>query len=468
MAKKERYEELANTVPGLIGGVENITFFTHCVTRLRFNVKDKSLVKLDEIEKINGVVGCQWSGEQLQIIIGQAVGDAYKLICEKTGLASQNSIDENLDNNKVKKKFSLNAVFDSISGCITPLIPVLIGAGFIKIIVLLCEQFGILAAGDPTHTVLTFVGDAGFYFFPIVLGYTAAKKFNVTPVIGMFLGCIMMHPTFVNMAVEGASFTVYGIPCSVQNYASTLLPIILTVWITSYTEKFLKKILPQSLKIVFVPFLTVVIMIPVSLCALGPVGAIVGNWLCELLLGLDRVPVIGFIAVAIIAALWEFLVMSGMHVVFITTLVMVFSQNGQESLVSVAGTIASMAVVGMLLGSFLKIKNAEEKNLTFGYLIAAFIGGVTEPGLYGNGMKFKKPFLGLLVGGFAGGLYAGISNVTCYAMVPVASFLGLTGFAGGSTMNLVNGLIASVIAIIVAAIVTYLFGYNKNDFVLKK
>ena len=116
----------------------------------------------------------------------------------------------------------------------------------------------------------------------------------------------------------------------------------------------------------------------------------------------------------------------------------------------------------------LKIKNAEEKNLTFGYLIAAFIGGVTEPGLYGNGMKFKKPFLGLLVGGFAGGLYAGISNVTCYAMVPVASFLGLTGFAGGSTMNLVNGLIASVIAIIVAAIVTYLFGYNKNDFVLKK
>ena len=158
MAKKERYEELANTVPGLIGGVENITFFTHCVTRLRFNVKDKSLVKLDEIEKINGVVGCQWSGEQLQIIIGQAVGDAYKLICEKTGLASQNSIDENLDNNKVKKKFSLNAVFDSISGCITPLIPVLIGAGFIKIIVLLCEQFGILAAGDPTHTVLTFVG----------------------------------------------------------------------------------------------------------------------------------------------------------------------------------------------------------------------------------------------------------------------------------------------------------------------
>ena len=468
MAKKERYEELANTVPGLIGGVENITFFTHCVTRLRFNVKDKSLVKLDEIEKINGVVGGQWSGEQLQIIIGQAVGDAYKLICEKTGLASQNSIDENLDNNKVKKKFSLNAVFDSISGCITPLIPVLIGAGFIKIIVLLCEQFGILAAGDPTHTLFTFVGDAGFYFFPIVLGYTAAKKFNVTPVIGMFLGCIMMHPTFVNMAVEGASFTVYGIPCSVQNYASTLLPIILTVWITSYTEKFLKKILPQSLKIVFVPFLTVVIMIPVSLCALGPVGAIVGNWLCELLLGLDRVPVIGFIAVAIIAALWEFLVMSGMHVVFITTLVMVFSQNGQESLVSVAGTIASMAVVGMLLGSFLKIKNAEEKNLTFGYLIAAFIGGVTEPGLYGNGMKFKKPFLGLLVGGFAGGLYAGISNVTCYAMVPVASFLGLTGFAGGSTMNLVNGLIASVIAIIVAAIVTYLFGYNKNDFVLKK
>lgn len=366
MSKKD-YSELALKILEAIGGKENVSDVMHCMTRLRFNLKDNSLADLNKIEGFKDVVGVQFSGTQLQIIIGPVVEHVYNAVCRCGGFELSESIDKEIG--KPKEKLTLknigSNILDSLAGCVVPLIPMMMAASMFKMLVAVLgpSMLNVLAEGSDIYTLFTFVGDAGFYFFPIVLGYTAAKKFNVTPVIGMFLGCIMMHPTFVNMAVEGASFTVYGIPCSVQNYASTLLPIILTVWITSYTEKFLKKILPQSLKIVFVPFLTVVIMIPVSLCALGPVGAIVGNWLCELLLGLDRVPVIGFIAVAIIAALWEFLVMSGMHVVFITTLVMVFSQNGQESLVSVAGTIASMAVVGMLLGSFLKIKNAEEKIL---------------------------------------------------------------------------------------------------------
>ena len=147
---------------------------------------------------------------------------------------------------------------------------------------------------------------------------------------------------------------------------------------------------------------------------------------------------------------------------------MVFAQSGQESLVSVAGCIASISVAGMLLGSFLRIKETEEKSLTMGYFIASIIGGVTEPGLYGNGMKFKKPFIGLIAGGFAGGLYAGIMHVTCYAMVPVASFIGLTAFAGGPASNMVHGLISCLIGFVVAAIVTYITGYSKDDPVLKK
>lgn len=467
-----KYEQLASDILENIGGKQNVTYAAHCMTRLRFNLKDESKVNVEEIKKLKGVLGCQFSAGQFQVIIGQTVEHVYKAVCEQGGFPMSDTLNE--DTAKEKKKLTVknigSNILEALSGCVVPLIPLMMAASMFKMLVAVLgpSMLNVLAETDDLYALFTFVGDAGFYFFPIVLGYTAAKKFNVTVVIGMFLGCIMMHPTFTAMATEGTAFTVYGIPCNVQSYASTLLPIILSVWVMSYVESFFKRILPQALKTIFVPFLSIVVMLPVCLCVLGPIGSFIGNYICEILLGLDQIPGVGFIAVALIAALWEFLVISGMHVVFITTLVMVFAQSGQESLVSVAGSIASISVAGMLLGSFLRIKETEEKSLTMGYFIASIIGGVTEPGLYGNGMKFKKPFIGLIAGGFAGGLYAGIMHVTCYAMVPVASFIGLTAFAGGPASNMVHGLISCLIAFVVAAIVTYITGYSKDDPVLKK
>lgn len=467
-----KYEQMASEILAGVGGKENVTFVAHCMTRLRFNLKDQSKVKLDDIKKMSGVLGCQFSSGQFQVIIGQTVEHVYKEVCAQGGFTLSNSIEE--PSEKIKEKLTLKKVgsniLETLSGCVVPLIPLMMAASMFKMLVAVLgpSMLNVLSETDDLYTLFTFVGDAGFYFFPIVLGYTASKKFNVTPVVGMFLGCIMMHPTFVNIATEGTPFTVYGIPCNAQNYASTLLPIILSIWVMSYIEKFFKRILPQALKTIFVPFLSIAVMIPICLCVLGPIGSILGNYICDFLLGLDQIPGIGFLAVAIIAALWEFVVMSGMHVVFITALVMTFAQAGQESLVSVGGAIASIAVAGMLLGSFLKIKNTEEKSLTFGYFIASIIGGVTEPGLYGNGIKYKRPFIGLIVGGFAGGLYAGITHVACYAMVPVASFIGLTAFAGGPVSNLINGVVSCGIAFLVAAVVTYFTGYAKDDPVLIK
>lgn len=465
--KKEQYQNIARQILELIGTKDNVTFATHCMTRLRFNLKDNSLVNEDGLKQVKGVIGTQYSSGQLQIIIGQTVEHVYKELCEIGGFEMQASIDEVID--KPKEKLTLKGIgakiLDSLAGSVVPLIPLMMASSMFKMLVAILGpgMLNVLSVESDLFKLFTFVGDAGFYFFPIVLGYTAAKKFGVTTVIGMFMGAVMMHPTFVGMAVEGSKFTVFGIPCVPQNYASTLIPMVLTVWIMSYVEKFFKKIMPQSLKTIFVPFCTVLVMLPISLCALGPVGSFVGNYACDFLLGLGQVPYIGFLSVAIIAALWEFLVMSGMHLVFITSLIIVFSQNGSESIVSVAACIASIATCGMLLGSFLKIKDKEEKNLTLGYFIAAIIGGVTEPGLYGNGMKYKKPFIGLLAGGFAGGLYAGIMSVSTYAMVPVANIMGLTSFVGGSASNLINGLIACGIAFVVATAVTYLTGYSKEN-----
>lgn len=467
-----KYEQMASEILVEIGGKQNVTFVAHCMTRLRFNLKDQSKVNVENIKKMKGVLGCQFSSGQFQIIIGQTVEHVYKAVCVLGDFEVSSAIDDDVvkEKKKLTPKVIGSQILEALAGCVVPLIPLMMAASMFKMLVAVLgpSMLNVLSESDDLYTLFTFVGDAGFYFFPIVLGYTSAKKFNVTPVIGMFLGCIMMHPTFTAMAVEGTAFSVFGIPCAVQNYSSTLLPIILSVWVMSYIESFFKKILPQSLKTIFVPFLSIVIMLPICLCALGSVGSFIGNYICDFLLGLDKIPYIGFIAVALIAALWEFLVMSGMHVVFITSLVIVFAQAGQENLVSVGGCIASISVAGMLIGSFLRIKDKEEKSLTLGYFIASIIGGVTEPGLYGNGMKFKRPFIGLIAGGFAGGLYAGIMHVTCYAMVPVASFIGLTAFAGGPSMNMVHGMMSCAIGFVVAAMVTYFFGYDANDPVVKK
>lgn len=459
MAKKERYEELANTVPGLIGGVENIIFFTHCVTRLRFNVKDKSLVKLDEIEKINGVVGCQWSGEQLQIIIGQAVGDAYKLICEKTGLASQNSIDENLDNNKVKKKFSLNAVFDSISGCITPLIPVLIGAGFIKIIVLLCEQFGILAAGDPTHTVLTFVGDAGFYFLPVMVGATAAKKFGANLGLGMLMGAILIHPTLISSVAEGVSLNVYGIPVYAASYTSTIFPIILIVWVMAPIEKFFAKISPDSLRSITEPLFTLIVMIPLALCVLGPIGAFLGTYLSEAIIWLYNTT--GFFGVAVLSAVFPWLVMTGMHSALTPYALNSFATVGYEPIVLTANIISNINQGAASLAVALKTKEKNLKSTAASCGITAVVGGVTEPAMFGINLKLKQPMYAAMIGSFAGAAVAGFGKA--YAMVLTGSggLFAIPAYISDNISNVIWMVAGMAIGFIVTFVIT-LFLYKEE------
>lgn len=468
MSKNEKFQKLATDVLDAVGGKDNITLVTHCMTRLRFNLKDESMPNQEEIKKIPGVIGTVNSGGQFQIIIGQTVDQVYNALCKVGGFENNSKIDENLDN--VKKKLTLKSIggsiLDGIAGCLTPLIPLLMAASMFKLLVALLgpSMLNVIAETSDLYKLFAFVGDAGFYFFPIVVGYTAAKKFGVTPVLAMFLGGIMIHPTFIEMATNSTAFTVLGINTKVQNYSSTILPIIMSVWVMSYIEKAFKKYLPSTLKTVFAPALTIFIMLPISLSVLAPAGSIIGTYICNWLLGFSGVA--GFIGIAVIAAAYEFLVMTGMHLLLVTTLIMVFSTNGSEALVMPAGCIASIAVAGMCLGAALRIKDKEQRSLGIGYFIASIIGGVTEPGLYGVGMRYKRTFIGLIIGGFAGGLYAGITGVTAYSMIPTASFLSVLSFAGGPTSNFVNGIISAVIAFAISTISTYFFGFNKYDEVI--
>lgn len=470
MSKENDFQRIATEVLEAVGGKENVTLVTHCMTRLRFNLKDESIPNQEEIKKIPGVIGIINAGGQLQIIIGQTVEQVYNCLCEIGGFKNNPAVDTETEHQKKKLTFRSigSSILDGLAGCLTPLIPLLMAASLFKMLTALLgpSMLGIISETSDLYILFTFVGDAGFYFFPIIVGYTAAKKFGVTPVIAMFLGGIMLHPTFVDMATNQTAFTVFGIPCSPQNYASSIIPIILSIWVMSYVERVFKKYLPSTLKTLFAPSLTILVMLPVSLCVLGPAGSFLGNYICNGLLGFSGVA--GFIGIALIAAMWEFLVMSGMHLVLISALILVFTTNGFESMVSPAALAASFAVPGMCLGAVIRIRDKEQRSLAIGYIVAALVGGVTEPGLYGVGMRYKRPFIGMMIGGFAGGLYGGLMGVTAYNIIPVASVLALLGYVGGPTSNLVQAIITAAIALIVAAIATYFLGFKKSDPLISK
>lgn len=463
--------KIAQDVLAAVGGKDNVTFVTHCITRLRFNLKDESMLNDDEIKKIAGVVGVTRSAGQYHVIIGQNVPKVYTHICELGEFKTEDVIEENLD--APKGNFTIGGfgtkAMDLISGSITPLIPIMMGAAMFKMIVAVFgDMLGWIVAGSNLYVLCTFVGDAGFYFMPIFLGYSAAKKMGASPMIGMLLGAVLIHPTFVGMVGAETPFDIYGISVTPTSYASTVLPMLLTIYVLTWVEKGLKRIIPDMLSTVFIPFLSVVIMLPIMFCVCAPIGGWLGNALCDVLLGLGNIPVLGVLVVGLIGGLWEFLVMTGMHQVFITNMVVIFMSVGFEGVVSPGATCASVAVSGMLLGALLRIKDKDERSLTVSYLISAFIGGITEPGLYGTGLKFKRPFVGLFAGGFAGALYCAMMGVESYALVPVASFLALSGFAGGPEGNFMHGIIGGVIAIVVAAVVTYFTGFDKDEPVCKK
>ncbi|NBH82792.1 PTS fructose transporter subunit IIB [bacterium C-53] len=462
MANKN--EQIASEVLAAVGGKDNITGVTHCMTRLRFNLKDISIPEDQTVKAIKGVMGVARSGGQYQVIIGTNVDKVYRHLCETAGIKGEVAITENLDQPKeplTLKKIGGN-IMAYLSGSLTPIIPVVLAAAIFKSLVAVFgpDMLNIMSPEGDLYKLFTFVGDAGYYFFPLLIGYTAAKKLNASPVLGIFLGGIMIHPTFMAMVDEGTPFTVYGIPVSVQNYASTILPILLSVWVMSYIEKFFKKYTPDAIKVLAVPFLTIAIMLPISLCALGPLGSFMGTYICAGILWFGEN--FGFVGAAIIGGLWEFLVMSGMHHVMIAQMIQMVAANGYDPVVTLGAASASMSVAGMCLGMALALRDKEEKSLGFSYLVAAIIGGVTEPGLYGIGFKYRKPFIGMVAGGAAGGLYAGLLGVKAYVMVPVANFLALTTYTGGSAANVIHGVISGVLAIVVAAVVTYILCREKK------
>lgn len=460
-------KEIAQNILDAVGGVSNVQNVAHCMTRLRFVLKDDSIPQDEEVKKISGVLGVARNPGQYQVIVGINVPKVYEEICKLGGFAKSEMVNAAEDEKpeekeKLTPKKALLKALDYMAGSMTPLIPVMLAGGLFSAFNAIFGPglLNLYAQDSDIYILFQMLYNAAYYFLPILVGMNAAKKLNINQMLGAYMGCILIAPDLIALVNEEASFTVFGIPCKLNNYSQSVIPIILSVFAMSLVYKLVNKLMPDILTTVFTPFLTMLFSTPIALCLLAPLGSVIGSGISGGLIAFGNAT--GFFGVGFIAAIWEFLVMTGMHLALIIPMMASFFETGVGGGPMIAASFATWACYGVAFGAALRLKNREAKGNAFGFFASGVLGGITEPTLYGICLQHIRCFSALMVGGFLGGAYAGIVDLHSYVM-STANFLSFLSFSGGSTANLVHGIIASAISFVAAAATTYLFGFTKKE-----
>ncbi|MHC5534573.1 beta-glucoside-specific PTS transporter subunit IIABC [Priestia megaterium] len=446
-----KHSKLARSILELVGGEKNINNVVHCMTRLRFDLKDENLADKDKLQKLDGVMGIAKSGGQFQVIVGNAVTDVYNELV-KIGNISTNK--EQTPNDGKKKKNKGSAILDTVTGIFTPIIPAIAAAGTIKALLILCVTFGWFSTKSSNYQVLNTIGDAVFYFLPIILAFSAAKKFKTNEFLAAGVAAVMMHPNFLTLMNDGSkTIDFIGLPITLVNYASSVLPILLTVWFMSYVEKYITKFMPNALRSVLVPMLVLLIVSPVALIAIGPLGTYLGNGLAAGVNGLYNTS--GLVAGMIGGATIQAIVITGMHYGIIAVMISAFAENGYD-IINPTLIMGVFGQAGATLGVLLMTKNKKMKSLAGSALLSALLG-VTEPAIYGVTLRLKKPFLAVAIGGGVGGAISGSVGAKASAIVATSGLPALPIFAGPTFIYVIIGIIASFT---VAAIFTRILGFE--------
>ncbi|MED1017224.1 beta-glucoside-specific PTS transporter subunit IIABC [Bacillus atrophaeus] len=442
------YHKVSKEILQLVGGEENVQSVIHCMTRLRFNLHDNAKANRSRLEQMDGVMGTNISGEQFQIIIGNNVPKVYKALLENSGLS-----EENTNGASGQKKNVLSALFDVISGVFTPILPAIAGAGMIKGLLALAVTFGWMAETSQAHTILTAIGDGAFYFLPMLLAVSAARKFGSNPYVAAAIAGAILHPDLTALLGSGKSISFIGLPVTAATYSSTVIPILLAIWMTSYVEKWIDRVTPSSLKLIVVPTLTLVIVVPVTLMTVGPLGAILGDYLS---VGVNYLfDHAGIVAMILLAGTFSLIIMTGMHYALVPIMINNIAQNGHDYILP-AMFLANMGQAGASFAVFLKSKNKKFKSLAFTTSITALMG-ITEPAMYGVNMRLKRPFAAALIGGAAGGAFYGVTGVASYIVGGNAGLPSIPVFIGPTFLYAVIGLVISFAAGTAAA---YLIGFE--------
>ena len=398
-------KELASKILELIGGKENVSACTHCITRLRVTIKDFSKIKEAEIQKLPGVMGTNTVETQFQVILGPKVADVFfefePLVGSKTGGSEAK-----------EKKSIVSMLLDTFTGIFTPILPAIIGAGLLKGVLLGLMFAGALSSDSEAYKILMVFSDAAYYFLPMLLAASTAIHFKCNRYVAMAVAGVMIHPDMVTMLTDGTTHHLLGLPITSTTYGSTVLPIILTVVAMSYIEKFLAKIVPSILRTILVPFCTLLITGSLGLLILGPIGSIVSNVIASNFL--TFYVNYGIIAGAIFSGLFPLMVLLGIHNGFTPVMVQCLSTYGVEYLMGL-NVASNSAQAGATFAVSLKTKNKDFKSLSGTAALNAILG-ITEPALYGVTSKLKRPLIGVCIGGAVGGAIAGFFHVSATGM----------------------------------------------------
>ncbi|MBL1226128.1 beta-glucoside-specific PTS transporter subunit IIABC [Enterococcus sp. BWR-S5] len=446
------YTESAKKIFELVGGESNIRSVTHCMTRLRFVLKNEGTVDDEAVKAVSGVMGVMKKGGQYQIIMGNDVANYYK---ELTKLGNFN----NTEIEPEEKKNLFESFVDVISSCMSPLIPAMLGGGMIKVLLIILPLMGILDEASKSYAVLSFFGDAPFYFMPMMLAYTAAQKFKVTPMLAVTVGGIMLHPNFVSLVAEGEPLNIFGLPITLASYGSSVIPILIMVWLMKYIEAFFDKIIPTVMKSFMKPLFIIVISGIIALVVVGPLGTFAGEGLSAGIIWIQSKA--GWLALGLMAAFMPLIVMTGMHWAF-APIFLIASPATPDVLILPAMLAANLAQGAASLAVSLKAKDKNLKQVALASGISALLAGVTEPALYGVTLKYKKPLYAAMISGAICGIYMGITGLESYAFA-VPSLVALPQFIGGEgNGNIINACIVAAISIVLTFVLTLVFGIDEE------
>lgn len=446
------YKKLAQEILSEVGGAENISNMTHCATRLRLTLKDTSIVDDKSVEAIDGVINVVNKAGQYQLLIGTEVSKLYD---EFEPLAKGDSLQQTEEKNE-KSCSIISNIFSAISAIFAPLLPALAGSGILRGLLILAVQAGMISEDSGTYTILFVASMSVFYFLPVLLAFTSARRFGASPYISVLIGASLIHPDFIALmgnVGNGATTDFFSIPVVLMNYNSTVVPIILSIWAFSYLYKFLDKHIPETLKLVVVPLVSLVIMIPLTVMIIGPVGVYSGeavanvvNWLIE------RSSVLTGI---LVGGGWSILVSLGIHWAVNPIMINNISTYGFDYIVPFTFA-CNFAVIGTTIGVYFKAKDKKLRSFSLTGLITVALSAIIEATLFGLLVKNKKLFLAQIIGGATGGAYLGLMKVVTNAFV-FGSVTTFPAFVQDNGSNFLHAMIGLLISLVVAGVLSYIF-----------
>ena len=448
------YQKLGVDILALSGGKQNVSKLTHCATRLRFEFNDSDAVQADAIAKLPGVISVVDRGGQFQVVIGNDVQITYRAILNEIG--EMNGQRTASSKEPQKKGGIFSQIISVISTTFTPVIPAITGAGMIKALLAILKLTGLISADSTTYRLLDTISDAAFFFLPVLLAYGASIKFACNPILAMTIAGALLHPNLAQLLASGGPISFIGIPVRLADYAGSVLPIILTVWIMSYIEQFAEKISPSMIKFFTKPMIVLLFTAPLALVVIGPFGIFLNDLVASGAAIIDGKA--SWLIPMLMGGLQPFLVITGTAWAMTPIATSQLTRNGFE-MINGPGMLASNIAQGAAtLCVAFKTKNKNLKQLASSAGFTALLG-ITEPSLYGVTLKLKKPLIAAMIGGGCAGIYAGLAGLVRYAFVS-PGLAALPAFIGENPMNIVHALITCAIAIVVTFALTWIMGFD--------